>query len=167
MKWKEIKGYEGKYMISEDGNIVSLPRDCGRSSRLEERPRKQSVKRGYATCALSNNKIIKHLLVHRLVAYAFIPNPKNLPQINHIDGNKSNNHVSNLEWCDRSHNQVHARKMKLQGGEKTSTAKLNELCVKAIRKIYPKLKMHELADCFGVTESTISAVINKRNWKHT
>lgn len=167
MKWKPIKGYEDKYMISENGDIVSLPRKCGFGTRKEERPRKQAVKRGYATCGLSENKKLIYHLVHRLVANAFIPNPKNHPQINHIDGDKTNNHVSNLEWCDRSHNQVHARKLKLQGGERTNTAKLNELCVKAIRKIYPRLTKKELADCFGVTESAITAVINKRNWKYT
>ena len=167
MKWKEIKGYEGKYMISTGGDVVSLPRECGFGTRKEERPRKQSVTRGYATCALSINKKIKHYLVHRLVADAFIPNPKNYPQINHKDGNKTNNHIDNLEWCDRSHNQIHARKMKLQGGERANTAKLNERCVKAIRMIYPKLTMAELANAFGVTESTISKVINKSNWKYT
>jgi len=167
MKWKDIKGYEGIYMVSEMGDVISLKRDIGLGSRKEERPRKQTVKRGYATCALSKNKIIKHWLTHRLVAIAFIPNPKNLPQINHKDGDKTNNCVSNLEWCDRSHNQVHARKLKLQGGDRTNTAKLNERCVKAIRKIYPKLTMSELGDCFGVTESTISKVINKSNWKYT
>lgn len=154
-------------MISDKGDIISLKRNNGMGSRNEERPRRQIVKKGYATCALSKNKILKHYLVHRLVAKAFIPNTKNYPQINHKDGDKTNNCIENLEWCDRSHNQVHARKMKLQGGERTNTSKLNELCVKAIRKIYPKLTMKELAYCFDVTESTISKVINKSNWRHT
>jgi NUMOD4 motif/HNH endonuclease len=166
MRWKPIKDYEDRYMVSEKGDIISLKRDCGMGSRKEERPRKQTVTRGYATCGLSKNKIIKHHLVHRLVAVAFIPNPKKLPQINHKDGDKTNNEVSNLEWCDRSHNQVHARKNGLQGGERTNTAKLNKRCVKAIRYIYPKLTTRELAKAFGIGQSTISKIIRKEYWKY-
>ncbi len=166
MKWKEIDGYEGRYMISTKGDIVSLQRNCGLGSRKEERPRKQSIKKGYATCGLSKNKIIKHHLVHRLVAIAFIPNPNNYPQINHKDGNKTNNFVENLEWCDRSHNQIHARKLKLQGGERTNTAKLNERCVKAIRYLHPRLTTRELAKAFNIGQATICKIINKEYWKY-
>lgn len=166
MKWLDIVGYEGIYKVSESGDVVSLKREWGFGSRREEKPRKVTIKKGYASVGLSKESVIKHILLHRVVASAFIPNPNNYPQINHIDGNKLNNHYKNLEWCDRSHNQVHARKLKLQGGERSNTAKLNEKCVKAIRKLYPKLTMKELACSFDVTESTISSIINKRNWKY-
>lgn len=60
--------------------------------------------KGYKNCHFWENKKYKHEYVHRLVGFAFLSNPNNLPEINHIDGNRSNNHFSNLEWCDRKHN---------------------------------------------------------------
>lgn len=164
--WKDIVGYEGIYKISEYGDVVSLKRECGFGSRREEKPKTISIKKGYASVALCREKTIKHFLLHRLVAQAFIPNPENLPQINHIDGNKINNNFKNLEWCDRSHNQIHARKLNLQGGERTNTAKLTERDIRAIRKLYPKVNSMELAEAFDIGQSTICKIINKNYWKY-
>ena len=76
--------------------------------------KKASDKQGYQIISLSKNKKRKTYRVHRLIAKTFIENPQNKKEVNHIDGNKSNNCISNLEWCTRSENQIHAYKNKLQ-----------------------------------------------------
>lgn len=98
--WKDIKGYEGKYQVSNLGNVKSLNYN---------RTKKEHLLglyscRGYLQVVLSKNCICKKFLVHRLVAEAFIENPDNLPQVNHIDENKLNNRVDNLEWCGAKYN---------------------------------------------------------------
>lgn len=164
--FKPIKGYEGLYKVSDTGEILSIKRNNGYGSRNEDRVRKFCIKFGYATIVLSKDDKVKTYLVHRIVAEAFIPNPKKLPQINHRDGNKLNNRVSNLEWCDHSWNQTHARKLGIMGGERQKTAKLTERDVRAIRRIYPKLSKAELAKAFDIGPSTIDKIIKKEYWKY-
>lgn len=101
-QWKDIKGYEGLYQISNFGRVKSFKKRKPYIMRAHE-----SLKH-YLDSPLTMNGIEKRYRLHRLVAQAFIPNPNNLPQVNHIDGNKHNNHVSNLEWCDNGYNQRHA-----------------------------------------------------------
>ena len=99
--WKDIKGYEGKYKVSNLGNVKSLNynRTC------KERILKYGINTdGYLFVGLSKNGIHKNFLIHRLTAQAFIENPDNLPQVNHIDEDKSNNCVENLEWCTAEYN---------------------------------------------------------------
>ena len=94
--WADIVGYEGLYMVSSLGNIKSLKKGL---------IRKQSDNgNGYKCISLYKNNKSKTFYVHRLVAQAFIPNPNNLPQVNHKDENPSNNCVNNLEWCDSKYN---------------------------------------------------------------
>ena len=99
--------------------------------------------KGYWRVGIQINNRQKHFAVHRLVALAFIPNPNNLPQINHIDGNKNNNCVSNLEWCDNGHNIRHALEHGLISREKqsrnSSFRKLTEEQVKYIKDEYQKI----------------------------
>lgn len=120
--WKDIKGYEGKYQISNLGRIKSLSRfinNCKENSLIgfysKERIIKQSIsKTGYYVCTLFKNGKGRTFKVHRLVAEAFIDNPNELPIINHRDGNKLNNSLDNLEWCDYSHNNKEAYKQGLK-----------------------------------------------------
>ena len=94
--WKDIKGYEGLYKISNFGNVYSLN---------IKRNKKLSMNRhGYLYVDLMKNKVRKHFYTHRLVAEAFIENTNNLPQVNHKDECKTNNCVENLEWCDQKYN---------------------------------------------------------------
>lgn len=108
--WKDIRGYEGIYQISNLGRIKSLHRDC-RNGRILNPAKNNS---GYLRVALSNNGKIRYDSIHRLVAEAFISNPKKLPEVNHIDGNKLNNSVENLEWVTKGENQIHAYKTGLR-----------------------------------------------------
>ena len=104
--WKDIKDYEDLYTISNYGKIKR------KKDNYIFKENKNS--RGYRVITLTKNKIEKSYSVHRLVAETFIPNIYNLPQINHKDGNKMNNKVNNLEWCNQSYNMKHAYKNGLE-----------------------------------------------------
>ena len=94
-----VKGYEGLYVVTSEGSVIGL-----RSGK----ELKTTNVRGYLRVKLYRNAQPKMYLVHRIVADAFIPNDDNKSQVNHKDGNKSNNNVENLEWVTQSENQVHA-----------------------------------------------------------
>lgn len=100
--WKDVKGYEGKYQISNLGRVKSLNYARRKQVRIL-RPGIQK-KTGYISVSLLKEGKQKTKTIHRLVAEAFIPNPKNLKQINHKDENKQNNCVNNLEWCSAKYN---------------------------------------------------------------
>ena len=97
--WCPIKGFEGLYEVSDQGRVKSI--GYGKERILS--PGKLQTT-GYLQVVLCKNGEKKNLLVHRLVAQTFIPNPQNMPQVNHIDENPSNNKVENLEWCDAKYN---------------------------------------------------------------
>lgn len=106
--WKDVQGYEGLYQISNLGRVKSLYKNTKiLMPRLNNR--------GYQYVMLFKDKKYKHFLVHRLVAQTFIPNPDKLPQVNHIDENKENNCVSNLEWCTNIYNNLYRGKAKRVG----------------------------------------------------
>lgn len=118
-KWKPIKNYIGLYEISTNGNVKILERSYKCFNKLTNRMNERVVKeritqgtinKGYRRICLTKDKKEKNLFVHRLVAEAFIPNPNNYDFVNHIDGNKLNNCVENLEWCNHFQNDLHAYK---------------------------------------------------------
>lgn len=109
--WKDIAGYEGLYQVSDEGEVIALPRvvKSGNKTLHRQQRKKKLGWRGraghlYQTVCLCRDGISETLSVHRLVAQAFIPNPDNLPEINHKDENPMNNRVENLEWCSRQYN---------------------------------------------------------------
>lgn len=100
---RDIVGYEGLYAVTEDGQVWAYQNRLHKGKFL-----KHSLKKGYPFVCLCKNSTIKQFTVHRLVAEAYLPNHDSLPQVNHKDSNKENNHVSNLEWCTASENKKHS-----------------------------------------------------------
>lgn len=100
-EWRAVMGYEGLYEVSSDGRVRSL-NYRGVQGRIEDLS--PGDKGGYLAVVLYSRGVQQGRLVHRLVAQAFLDNPLELPEVNHIDENPSNNHVSNLEWCTRTYN---------------------------------------------------------------
>ena len=126
---------------------------------------------GYCRVHISHKGVQYKFLVHRLVAEAFILNPKRLPEVNHIDGNKQNNSVDNLEWCTRSQNTSHAFKTGLRNynGCKNPHSKLTQSDVETIRGIYVRGKHCEnnsygLAKRYNVSPKTIQNVVNGNHY---
>lgn len=112
-KWKDIIGYEGLYKVSDKGRVLSVKRTvkCGKcgTREMSERILKTALHRdGYELVYLSDKGFQKTTHVHRLVAKSFIQNPERKRTVNHIDGNKENNKVENLEWATHSENMIHA-----------------------------------------------------------
>lgn len=108
--WKDIEGYEGLYQVSNLGNVKSLSFGARniRKSNVAKFLKQSPTNCGYYKVELYNNGERKMMYVHRLVALAFIPNPEQKSQVNHIDGDKSNNVASNLEWVSSRENLKHA-----------------------------------------------------------
>ncbi len=106
--WKDVQNLDGRYQVSNFGRVRT---NWGKGKILKPQPRST----GYLSVALRNKKInyAIRMSIHRFVAMAFLPNPDNKPQVNHIDANKHNNHVDNLEWCTCSENIRHGYKMGL------------------------------------------------------
>ena len=116
-KWKDIKGYEGLYQIS----------NIGRVKRNEKIIHQSHNNYGYLHISLCKEGKVKTVVVHKLVAEAFIDNPNNYRQINHIDGNKQNNSVENLEWCNQKYNNIHALKKGLRKSKNIAMIQNNKI----------------------------------------
>lgn len=125
MRWREIEGYEGYYEVSDTGEVRSVDRAVpdkklgtkrlkGKAMKLSESKDKKRDGQGYLVVNLRKNHTSTVVQVHRLVAFAFIANPNNLPTVNHKDGNKHNNVVDNLEWATYAENNIHALKSELR-----------------------------------------------------
>lgn len=110
--WKPVVGYEGLYEISNLGRLKSVSRTVNHSKtgsrKIPEKIKTPTDIKGYFCCYLYRENVGKRFAIHRLVAEAFIPNPENKPEVNHIDGDKHNNNLSNLEWVTPSENMRHA-----------------------------------------------------------
>jgi len=120
--WKDIKGLEGRYQVSNKGRIKSFV--CILRNNAIIILKQSKNKKGYPQISLTDSKH-KHLTqrVHRLVGKAFIPNPENKPQINHINGIKDDNRLENLEWATNSENQLHANRTGLNKNRIEATVK--------------------------------------------
>lgn len=126
--WKPIKGLEGLYEISSKGRVKSLARQAGNVYKKEKivKPRKDIG--GYLSVSIGLPCKYYNKRLHRLVAEAFIPNPSNLPQVNHLDEDKSNNCVDNLEWCSARYNMNYGTaKMRKWDSRRSSYVVVNSL----------------------------------------
>ena len=160
--YKKIENYED-YVISDQGRVFSYKRS------IFLKPRKDRC--GYLFVGLWGEKFQKFLKIHRLVALAFIPNVYNKRTVNHIDGCKANNHVSNLEWNTHSENSQHGFDnglIKPKKGIKNGQAKLNEDQVLEIRKLYKTgdYTQAALSKIFGVCFQLISLIVRRKIWTH-
>jgi len=171
--WKDVKGYEGMYQVSNLGRVKSLDR---------------YVNSGYGKQRLHRGKILKpkldkdgyldvgtrvygeavHFRPHREMAIAFIPNPENKPQVNHIDFDKTNNSIENLEWSTPQEQIAHNYKNKKHAhGERQHKAKLTETEVIELRQSFRKGKdWNMLAEEYGITPGNVWFIVHDLTWKH-
>lgn len=168
--WKPIKDYEGYYEVSNLGRIRSLDRYVNHKSGTKYLQRgivmAPRFRGGYVTTALSKFGHTKYCRIHRLVAQAFIPNPENKPTVNHMDGNKMNNTVENLEWATQSENQLHAIRTGLVSQESLRKAVYARMlvaskpvyCVK-MDKHFPSIR--EASRSTGMTSNIIRTSIRE------
>lgn len=172
-KWVAVKGYEGLYEVSNFGKVKSLRKISGTCFRKErELSLNRLSKDGYVRIALTKNYKVCETKMHRIVAEHFIPNPLGKETVNHIDGNKLNNRVDNLEWADRHEQLVHAYNHKLKNpvrGCLNVSAKLTQQDVEYIRKNYKRQSTESgtvaLAKKFGVTNVVIGNVLRGKTYK--
>lgn len=161
--WKDIEGYEGKYQVSNFGNVRN------KSKVLSLR-----TNRGYKYITLYKDGKTTSKAIHRLVAIYFIPNTVNKPEVNHIDGDKKNNRIDNLEWCTPSENSKHAYAIGLKkpikaNGELNTNAKLTKKEVIEIRSRYVKgCKINgttAIARDYGISKSQACRIVSNKMWK--
>ena len=169
--WSDIPNYEGYYQVSNHGNVRSLNRSV-----VQQNGRKQFIKGKTIKPHLTNKGYFKvHLWrdgkkisrsIHRLVAMAFLANSLNKPQVNHINGCKTDNNLCNLEWNTQSEQQIHAYQNGLQArGEKHHYAKLSlEEVIQIKQSLKSQVLQKDLAAKFNISQQTISAIKTNSRW---
>lgn len=167
--WVNVKNFESRYKISNYGRVKTIYK-CGEKFLKPRICLIHANKKPLLVTLHKNGEKGQPYTLHKLVAIHFIPNPQNLETINHINGDKFNNKVNNLEWLSRQDNTRHALENGLivARGEKHSVSKLKENEVLNIRKSYEidKISMGKLSKIYNVTVTTISNVIKRKSWTH-
>jgi hypothetical protein len=155
------------YLISENGDVVRATFTGNRKGRPGDVIQSKIADNGYSRVNLWNEGVCSAFSIHRLVALAFLGTPHRITdEIRHLDGNKQNNHFTNLAWATRQEN--HADKVvhgTAQRGERNPNGKLTEQQVFEIKSRLP-CNLSKLAREYGVSQPTISAIANGRTWKH-
>lgn len=170
-KWKDVVGYEGIYQVSDLGRVKRVKKTKGATegkilkNLLNKR---KDNSEGYYYASLWRNGREHRITVHRLVALAFIPNPKNKPEINHKNGIKAFNRPENLEWVTKSENALHARRVLGVGaGENNYRAKLKNSDIPLIRQLLNEgnLTQTAIGKMFGVAYAVIKNVKRNRTYR--
>lgn len=172
--WKDITGYEGLYQVSSLGNVKSLDRYVkhyrgGNCFKKGATLKPSKNRKGYYLIVLAKEGISRSKSIHRIVAETFIPNQQNKPQVNHKDGNKTNNSVQNLEWATQEENMTHAfenglNKGSMLGKKGVSHPRnlLTQYDVNEIKKMYNQgVKIKYIANSFNVSYKTIQRALKK------
>jgi len=170
--WKDIPGYEGYYQVSDMGNVKSVARkSLNKKGILIQRTNGKKINpkndHGYKSVTISKNGKSKTYMVHRLVLLTF--NGMSELECNHINGIKSDNQLSNLEYCTRKENAIHSYKLGLQvpiKGERINVSKLTASTVINIRENKYNLTQYEFAALLEVDQSTISNIKTRKIWSH-
>ena len=168
--WKEINGFNGRYLISNLGNVKSIdwPNTLGRVIK-GKMLKTQMEGNGYLQVGLITGQKQIRYLVHRIVAHAFIPKIDGKTFVNHKNGIKTDNRVENLEWVTRSENIKHAFKIGLQcnKGENHPSNKLKELQVIEIRSKHSQgVSAYKLSKEYGISYTQAKDIVKKRSWRH-
>ncbi|KKM61143.1 hypothetical protein LCGC14_1534740 [marine sediment metagenome] len=193
IEWRKIEGYDGMYLISSDGSIKSVGRIVkhktkGKKTIHERILEKRMMPFGYMLVSLWKNNNQKTYRVSRLVASAFIPNPLDKPTVNHINGNKTDDRVENLEWATYKENEQHAwrtglktkgpmagkshtketrHKMSISRKGIRNYSKLSQNQVDEIRNLYASggYVQKEIAEIFHISRPQISNIVTFKQWK--
>ncbi|MDV4025591.1 endodeoxyribonuclease [Elizabethkingia anophelis] len=176
-EWKDVIEYEGLYKVSNTGKIMSCERivNSPKGKRIVKSKILKSIitSTGYPRVHLSKEGAKNKVSVHRIVAIAFIDNPDNKPQVNHINGIKTDNTVGNLEWVTSLENISHSWNTglsKAKKSEDSSNCKLNTSTVLEIKKLLKESNGKNqllLAKQFGISQATISMINNGKIWANT
>lgn len=163
--WKDVKGYEGIYKISSLGRIAKM--DNGQNAKIL---RPFLTSRGYLQTCLVKNTTYKVYLIHRLVALNFILNPEDKPQVNHINGNKLDNRLENLEWCTAKYNMKHAYDIglvKIGKGENHPMAKFTNLQVKEMRHLFynKNFKIKAISLLYNTSYPVVYGIVKYKFYK--
>ena len=163
MNFKDLKpcSFNGdRYLVSGEGLIWS--RRSNKFLKLE------TCKQGYKKVKLHDNKTIKNFRVHRLVALAFVENPENKSQVNHIDGRKENNHYTNLEWVTPLENTTHAIEKGLHNnkGSSNGSSRFSPEDIKDMKYNPNNLSLKELSDKYNTPKRYICAIRRGERWRH-
>lgn len=165
--FEDLAGYEESYQISDQGRIFTKRRLNGNQIIYGRELRPTITEDGYLKVGLTRNGETKKFYVHRLVALHFLENSENLPQVNHKDGNKFNNNVSNLEWCTKQVNLEHASEHALmQRGADRPSSKLTEEQVLEIYKLKGVMSAAEIGSHYGVSKNTINCILRGSKWSY-
>lgn len=168
--WKDVIGYESQYEISSLGRLRSKDRWVSNYTgmvKLKSRYlNKVYLRHGYPAYALSQNNKRRLFTIHRMLAIHFIPNPHNYKEVNHIDGDKQNYSLSNLEWCTRSQNMRHTDRLGLRRvyGEYSYSAKLNAIQVRIIRRLKGEMPQRVIATIFNIAHCTVGEIHRRTTW---